>query len=533
MASQVFPLQGRGEPTGGDTMTETETTDRGRRSVLAPLYVLVAVKLLFHLAVNLQGGYGIFRDELYYLACADHLAWGYVDQPPLSIFLLAVTRALLGDSLFALRLVPAIAGAAVVLVTGLLARELGGGRLAVTLAALGSMIAGFNLAVSGIWSMNVFDLLLVALASYFLARLLRTEDPRWWLAIGAALGLGLLDKIGVLWVGLGVFAGIALTRERRWLRTWWPWAGGAIAAALFLPYVLWNAANGWPHLEFIDRAVSGKYSGLSAWSFLSGQVLVQNPFNLPLWLAGLAWLFFARGGRRFRPLGIVWLTACVVLTANGHSKADYLASAYAALFAAGGVAWERTLPNRAAVRGAALAFVAAGALLAPFAVPMLPVPTYVAYARALGIAPSTPEGHELGELPQFYADMFGWEEKARAVAEVYHALPEEDRRRAAIFSDNYGRCGAIDYWADEYDLPGAIGNHNSYWLWGPGDATGEVVVVLGGDRDDLERRFESVEPAGVAGCEHCIPYERDLPIYVCRHLRLTMEELWPLAKHYD
>lgn len=509
------------------------STDRSRHHELAPLYVLVAAKLLFHLAVNLQGGYGIFRDELYYLACADHLAWGYVDQPPLSIFLLAVTKAVLGDSLFALRLVPAVAGAAVVLVTGLLARELGGGRLAVTLAALGSIVALFPLAVSGIWSMNVFDLLFVALASYFLARLINSENPRWWLAIGVTLGLGLLDKIGVLWVGLGIFAGTVLTRERRWLRTWWPWAAGAVAAALFSPYLLWNAANGWPHLEFIDRAVSGKYSGLSAWSFLSGQILIQNPVNLPLWIAGLAWLLAAPSGRRFRPLGIVWLTACLVLLANGHSKAEYLASAYAALFAAGGVAWERMLPRHFAVRGVAVAIVASGILLAPFVTPVLPVATYVRYAAALGVAPSTPEGHELAELPQFYADMFGWEEKARAVAEVYHALPEEERRKAAIFASNYGRCGAIDYFADEYDLPGAIGSHNNYWHWGPGAATGEVVIVLGGDREDLERRFESVELAGVATCDYCIPYERDLPIYVCRGPLLTIEELWPLTKHYD
>ncbi len=512
----------------------TETADHNRRLELAPLFVVVTFKLLVHLVVNLRGGYGIFRDELYYLACADHLAWGYVDQPPLSIFLLALTRAVLGDSLFALRLVPAVAGAAVVLVTGLLARELGGGRFAITLAALGSAVAGFHLAVSSFWSMNIFDLLLVALALFSLARLLRTGDPRWWLAIGVTLGLGLLNKIGVLWVGLGVFVGIfATASERRWLRTWWPWAAGAVAAVLFSPYLMWNTVNGWPHLEFIDSVVNGKYADLTPWSFLSGQVLIQNPLNLPLWIAGLGWLLFASEGRRFRPLGIVWLTAALVLIVNWHSKAEYLASAYAAVFAAGGVAWERLLPRRLVIRGAAMAVAAAGILLAPLAAPILPVESFIRYADALGIAPGTDEGHELAELPQFYADMFGWEEKARAVAEVYHALPEADRHKAAIFASNYGRSGAIDYWADELDLPGAIGNHNNYWLWGPGDATGEVVVILGGELEDLEQRFESVELAGVAACDYCIPYERDLPIYICRGLRMTIEELWPLTKHYD
>ncbi len=518
-----------------------------RKTDLSLLYVLVAAKLLFHLAINLFGGYEIFRDELYYLACADRLAWGYVDQPPLSIFLLAAVRAVFGDSLFALRLVPAIAGAAVVLLTGLLARELGGGRFAVALAAVGAMVSGANLALSSIYSMNVFDLLLVAVAAWLLIRLIRTEEPWIWIALGVTLGLGLLNKVGVLWVGFGIFAGIVATRERRWLVTPWPWAAGAVSALLFLPYGLWNAANDWAHLEFIESAVSGKYSGLSVWTFLSGQVLHQNPTTLPLWLGGLGWLLFAPGGRRFRLLGIVWVTACVVLIANGHSKAGYLASTYAMLFAAGGVAWETmfhmrafhsradgaTLPGRAAIRGAAIAVVASGIVLAPFATPMLPVDAYVRYARALGVDPGTDEGHELAELPQFYADMFGWEQKAAAVAEVYHALPASDRERAAIFADNYGRAAAIDYFADEYGLPGAVGSHNNYWIWGPGEATGEVVIVLGGDMEDLERRFESVVVAGVASCRYCIPYERDLKVHVCRGLRLEMTELWPVIKHYD
>jgi len=521
-------------PNGPADTTTTDGTDhRLTRSLLFLLLALAGVKLALHLGVNLFGGYGIFRDELYYLACASHPALGYVDQPPLSIWMLAGVRALLGDSLFAIRLLPAIAGAALVFVTGLLARELGGGRLAVSLAALCSLVAGFTLAVSSIWSMNIFDLLLVAVALLLLARLINREDHRLWIPLGVVLGLGLLNKVGVLWVGLGLFVGLLATRERRWLKTPWPWIAGALAAAIFTPFILWNATHDWAHLEFIRRAVEGKYAGLTAWSFLSGQLLIQNPVTLPVWLVGLGWLLFAPGGRRYRLLGIVWLTACLVLLANGHSKAEYLANVYPALFAAGGVAWERLLPDRRLARAAAVTVLLAGLVFAPFATPILPVETYVAYARALGVQPSTPEGHELAELPQFYADMFGWREKAEAVAAVYHALPQQDQEKAVIFGHNYGRSGAIDYWADELGLPGAVGNHNSYWWWGPGDWTGEVAIVLGGDREDLERRFASVELAGRAPCRWCIPYERNLPIYVCRHLFLPVDELWRLAKHYD
>ena len=334
-------------------------------------------------------------------------------------------------------------------------------------------------------------------------------------------------------IGLGLAAGLVVTRERKWLATRWPWLGGTIAMALFLPYVVWNATHDWAHVAFIESAVTGKYSGLDAWTFLSGLALNMNPSTLPLWLSGLGWLLFARAGARYRILGVVWAAACLVLLANGHSKSGYLASAFAMLYAAGGVAWERWIPARTALRAAAVAVVALGAALVPFATPILPVETYVRYAEALGIAPSTAEGHELAELPQFYADMFGWEEKAAAVAEVFHALPEEERAVATIFAENYGRSGAIDYWSDEYDLPGAIGNHNNYWLWGPGDARGEVVIVLGGDRDDLAERFASVELAGVATCDYCIPYERDVPIHVARGLVVPIEELWPLIGHYD
>jgi len=320
---------------------------------------------------------------------------------------------------------------------------------------------------------------------------------------------------------------------RRWLATPWPWAGGLLAGLFFTPYVLWNAGHDWAHLEFIRSAVGGKYSGLDAWRFLSGQFSDMNPSTFLVWTAGLVWLLFAREGRRFRAVGLIWVTACVVLLANGHSKPGYLASAYAALFAAGGVAWERMFPGRAWVRVAVTAVVASGIVFAPFATPMLPVETYIRYAKVLGVAPSTDELHELGELPQFYADMFGWKAKAEAVAAVYHRLPAEDQARAAIFGGDYGRAGAIDYYADEYGLPKAIGNHNNYWIWGPGDATGDVVIVLGGEIEDLERRFESVEVAGIASCDYCMPYEDDLPIHVCRTLRLPIAELWPLAKHYD
>jgi hypothetical protein len=502
------------------------------RLILWVLAALALAKFLLHLGINAFGGYEIFRDELYYLACADHLSWGYVDHPPLSVWLLAAVRSVIGDSLFALRFVPALAGAALVFFTGLLARELGGGRFAVLVAALCPWVAGQVLAASSIWSMNIFDLLIVAVVFWALARLINTRNPYEWIVVGAFLGLGLLNKVGVLWIGLGVFVGIVVTAERYWLRTRWPWLAGALSALLFVPYLAWNANHGWAHIQFIRAAVDGKYSGLTTWSFLSGQVLQQNPVTLPVWIFGLAWLLLASRGRRYRLLGIVWVTACLVLLINGHSKAGYLANAYPPLFAAGAVAWEQLI-RRPWARSLAILWLLLGLILAPLATPVLPVEQYVAYSRALGLGPSTDEGLELAELPQFYADMFGWREKAEGVAAVFHALPADEQTRTVIFGENYGRAGAIDYWAEELGLPGAISNHNSYWWWGLGGDVVETVIVLGGNREDLESSFEHVELAGLADCRWCLPYERELPIYVCRGLRTPMGSLWEEIRHYD
>jgi len=499
----------------------------------AGLLAVAGVELALHLFTNLRGGYGYFRDELYYLACADHLGWGYVDHPPLSIWLLAAWRGLFGSSLFALRLLPALAGTAASVVTGLLARELGGGRWAQGLAALGAATSIYHLAVSGVYSMNAYDLLLWAAALLLFTRLLHGASPRLWVGLGLLLGVGLLNKVGVLWLGAGIAVATLATPLRRSLKTRWPWLGAAAALLLFSPYLLWNAAHDLAHLEFIRNAVSEKYSGLDAWSFVSGQGLVQNPVNLLLWPLGLVWLLVHPPRREDRALAWVFLAVAAILLANGHSKAEYLSAAFAIPLAAGGIAWERLAAGRRWLAVAATGVLAAGFLLAPLVVPILPVERYVRYADALGVRPHTAESKQLADLPQFYADMFGWPEKARAVAQAYDSLSAEERAAAAVFAGNYGRAGAVDFFGRELGLPPAVCSHNSYWIWGPGDASGAVTIVLGGERADLERRCEQVELAATASCEHCMPYESDLPVWICRRLRAPLSEIWPAVKNYS
>jgi len=494
------------------------------------------ITLLLHFVANAFTAYGYFRDELYYIACSNHIDIGYVDQPPFSIYVLAVNRLLFGDSLFALRLLPALANAAIVFLAGLMARELGGGKFAQGLAAITALASPIYLGMTSIFSMNCFDILCWSLAAYVLILLIKTEQPRYWMILGVILGLGLLNKISVLWLGAGIAAGLLATPYRRWFRTPWPWIAGGIALLLFLPYVIWNVQHDFAHLEFIRNASGDKYSSQTALSFTFGQMLLQNPFSLPIWVAGLIFFLIDKEGRSFRPLGIVYVVAFLILVINGHSKAEYLSPAYGMLFAGGGVMVERFIAQRGwrwLQPTYAAILLLSGAVFAPFALPLLPVETFIKYQASMGIAPSTPEGKQLDKLPQFYADMFGWEEKAAAVARVFNTLSADEKAKCAIFADNYGRCGAIDFFGAKYGLPKSIGKHNNYWIWGPRQYTGEIVIVLGGRPEDHRKSFEQVVVADTTSCTYCMPYENHLTISVCRKLKIPMSEVWAQHRHYE
>ena len=504
----------------------------GGPSAIITLFALA--KLLLHLATS--PGYGYFRDEFYYLACADHLAPGYVDHPPLSIFLLWAVRHALGDSLFALRLLPAVLGAATVALVGLMARALGGGGWAAALAMTGALVAPEYLALNHFYSMNAFDTFFWALAAYLLILLIRGAGPRLWLLLGLVLGLGLANKISVLWLGGGLLVGILASAERRWLATPWPWLCGGVAAALFAPYVLWEVRHGWPTLEFIHNATTEKMADVAPLGFLVGQIRAMHPFTLPLWLGGLAWLLFHPTGKKYRLLGWMYLTVFVILALSGTSRSGYLAPAYTWLFAAGGAGGERLLerPRLVRLRPAVVAILLAGGVVAaPLALPLLPVETYIRYARVLGERPSTEERKELGDLGQFYADMHGWVAIVGTVAEVYRRLPPADAAAARIFAPDYGVAGAVDLLGRRQGLPPAISGHNNYWLWGPGDWDGRVLIVVGSSEERLRVLFATVERVATIDCGRCMPYENRRPIWVCRGLREPVADVWARVKHYD
>ena len=502
------------------------------RGILIP-GVLGLITALLHL-VTASDTYGIFRDELYYVANGRHLGLGYVDHPPLIGWISALATALFGESLLALRILPALAAGATVFLVCRIASTMGGGRWAQILAGVITALAPVYVALFGFLSMNAFDTMIWAGAVLIFAHLLRSEDLRWWIPFGLVAGLGLENKLSLLFLGFGLIVGLVLTRDWRHFGSRWMWLGGTISLLIFLPYLLWQIAHDWATLEFMARASKFKNLPLSPGEFIGVQILNMNPVVVPLVVAGLVFYFTSRG-KRFRSLGWAGL-AILALMVYLRAKPYYYAPVFPVYFAAGGIAVESLGSRRffGWLRPAyVVLIVLSGLLLAPLAKPVLPVETFVRYQAALGMAPGTDERKEVGRLPQFFADRLGWPELVETVAEVFHALPEDEQRQACIFGQNYGQAGAIDFFGPRFDLPPAISGHNSYWIWGHHDCNGQVVIIIGGDLDDHERTFASVEKAAMYTCNDCMPYEDDKPIWVARDAQLTIEEIWPQVRHFD
>jgi hypothetical protein len=506
---------------------------RTRFSESALIAFFSAVALLIHLLTN--GHYGYFRDELYYIACGRHLALGYVDQPPLSILILRLSEALLGNSLFAIRLLPALAGGTTVALTGAIARELGGRGWAIALGCAATLSALFYLAVGNFFSMNAFEPLFWMGCVYLFVLIINGGSPILWLWFGALLGLGLENKHSTAFFAVGIFVALLLTSERRHFAQKWIWLGGLIAFAIALPNILWQAQHHWPTYELLSNiAHSNKNVALSPVQFIAQQFVFLNPGTLPLWLAGLFWLFGSRDGRRYCALGIIYLVTLAEFVVL-HGKSYYLAPAYPMLFAAGGVAVERIFAARLRwIKPVFLgAIIAMGALCAPLVLPILPPDKLVAYMRTIHMEPPRTETSHTEALPQIFADQFGWEQMVGSVAHVYHHLRPEDEKRAAIFCQNYGEAGAIDFFGPKLGLPSAISGHQNYFLWGPRDWTGEVVLVLDTDDEDERKLFASVQDLGqIVSSPWAMPFERRNHIFLCRDLKVSVQEFWPRIKKW-
>lgn len=499
---------------------------------MALVLYIAAAKMALNLVVTLGDNY--FRDELYYLACAKRLAWGYVDHPPLSIVILAGTRALLGDSLVAIRLPVILATGVAVVLVGVLTRAMGGGRTAQWVAALAFAVMGTALAFASYFSMNPFDQVFWLLGAWIVVRILGGGDDRLWLVFGVVVGLGLLNKISVAFLVLGVLVGLVFSPRRRELLNPWLWAGGAIAVAIVVPHLVWQLFNKFPTLEFIRNAQAFKISPQPPLAFLGAQVLESNPATLPLWLGGLVALLVAPWVRPYRPLGVAFL-AVLVLFLVQQAKPYYLAPAYPPLLAAGAIGLERWGDRRhwpwlAPLVG--LWLLAGGVVVSLMGLPILSPEAYGRFVHATGFEAPQEERTDLATLPQILADRYGWENLAATVARVYGALPADDRPRAVILAWNYGEAGALEFYGPRYGLPPVLSTHNNYWVWGPGNATGDVIIAVGLRPQDLQPHCRSVEAAATVVSPYALPRENNLPVTICRGLKMPLMQVWRQLKRF-
>jgi hypothetical protein len=495
---------------------------------------LAFITLCVYLVTNLLGGYDYFRDEFYYIACTDHLAWGYVDHPPLSIFILWINRMLLGDSIFALRLLPAMAGAVLVYITGLLVREFGGGKVAQLPACLAVAFAPIYLIVNSFYSMNTFEPLFWMSAAYIIIRIIRTGNQRLWLLFGAIAGLGLQNKHSMLFFGFAIVVGLLLTNQRKQFRSKWFWYGGLIAIILFLPNLLWQVTHDWAILEFMRNAQQWKIAALSPWEFIAFQVLFQQPFVVPLWLGGILALFFLEDLKKYRLFGVAFI-ALLVLFIVQRGKPYYLSPIFPIVISAGAVAVEQFV-NRKNWRWLSNAYVVllifGGLVLLPLALPVLPVETYIRYAHALRLQQPKLERHGDIEMPQVFADRFGWREMVAEVAAIYDSLPPDEKAVAGIYAQNYGEAGAIDFYGGQYQLPKAISGHNNYWYWGTRGYSGKIMIIVGGRAENHRKVYDSVVQVTTHRNAYAMPYENNLPIYICKKPKIPLTDIWIRVKHY-
>jgi hypothetical protein len=504
------------------------------RPLLAVGAMLAVAGVTFAIHAVLSGRYGYFRDELYYIDLAHHLAPGYVDCAPLIAFYTRLAL-LLGGSLPALRLLPALASAGTVALTMYIAWQLGGGRYAQFFAGFCILINPGRLMLDSLLTMNSFEPLFWLGSMAVLIRITQTGNSRLWPWFGLLIGLGLENKHSTVFFGAAVVVALLLTEHRREFLRPWIWIAGAIALLIFLPNLVWQVRHHFPTLEDLENVRrTGKNVILSPPAFVLQQIMANHPLLAPVWLAGV--VSFLRH-RRTRVLGYIFVVFFLLMMAM-HAKDYYLFPLYPLVFAGGAVAFERWLNGRPQSTARALRYATPALLFVltlpifPLQLPILSPPAYVAYERRLGFQQPKTETHHESLWPQAFADQIGWEQLTQDVSRIYHALPPDEQAHAGIRASNYGEAGAIDFFGPQYGLPHAICAHQNHFLWGPPPEMPRTIIYLQADRDALRQNCASVEQAGVHYNQYGMGEENE-PIYVCRGPRFDYRQTWPTLKHWD
>lgn len=485
--------------------------------------------------------YGYLADELYFIACSRHLAWGYVDQPPL-VAVAAWMSAPTGYNLIALRIFPALMAALAVWVASRIARELGGGRFAQTLAALATMMVPAYLLLGNMLVTTSFEPLSWSLLIYFVIRLVRSDDPRYWLAIAAAFTFGMYSKYSMLLLAAAVGVGLLLTPQRRVFASRWFAIAVALSFIAILPNAAWQWSHGWPFLGVLHGDYTHRHpfqTGLmleyknmlaNTVAFVAEQFLYTNPFIAIVWLIGLGALMLRSSLRdmRWLPIAYVLLIVVAILT---EAKGYYIVAIYASLVAVGSVVVERWLRARAMQTATVVALLACTIPAAPLSIPILPIKTFIAYSQLLHLTGQN--GTQPKLVQPLYAEEFGWDEFTKRVADVYHSLPPAQRARTGIFADTYGDAGALALFGPRYGLPAIIGSQNNFYLWGPHGYDGRSLLVIGATEQDTVRKyFRKMTLLTTIDNPYKWVVQGPDPVYLCTDPVAPLPQIWPKLGWY-
>jgi len=503
----------------------SETAARSARRDRSPwLGIALIAGAAFGVEMAVSARYGYVRDELYFLAAGHHLAFGYVDQPPLTPLLARISAAATGDTLAGLRILPALALAGLVVATAAMSRLLGAGRTGQLLAALAAAACAEYLGAMHELTTTVPDFVFWTITLLLVMRLLASQDPRWWVAIGGCLGVGSEAKWNIGFLAAALGAGFLATDARRLLRSRYLLLGAVIAAALAAPDLIWQALHGWPSLD-VFRALHGA-AGHNRAVYWPAQILFTGPVLTPVWVTGAIWSLRSASARRFRPVAIACVGTIVVQFVLG-GKAYYPGAAYTFLLAAGSVPLERWLAARqplarrikpAVVVSAAM--LTGAAMAAPIALSVLP-------ARTLHTVPLQKINYDLAET-------IAWPKLAALVAREYDSLPAAQRPQTAILTGNYGEAGAIDRYGPGLALPQAYSGANNFWLWGPPPAADRSAIAVNVDPALLRREFAHVRLAatffnGLGVSDD----EQGAQIFIATGLRSSWAQAWPAFRDYS
>jgi hypothetical protein len=485
-----------------------------------------AVALVAHLAV--ANRYGFFRDELYFIVCGQHPAFGYADQPPL-VPLLAAAAYALGHQLWMVRTIPALAAAGTVLASVAFARLYGGGNGAANLTGATVATAPIFLGIAGTFNTTVFEPVVWTLLGLLLARAIRNDDGRALLWSGVVAGLALEAKyFVVVWI-VALCIAFTMTSFRSIFGRRELLLAAGIATVIAVPSLVWQAFHGFPFAQLVAHA-GRKNASMTFVDFALAQLLVMNPLAAPVWFAGIVAPFVRRDLADARAFSIAFAIALAATFAGG-GKDYYIAAAFPIAFAIGAIAIERVVDLRLRVVYA-IAVVALAAVLVPLALPVLPPASVHPYMVAIHVAPKPRERTPSGDLPQTFADQFGWPELAAVVARVYDGLPPAERAKAYVLAGNYGEAAAIDVFDAGRGMPPTLSGHNQYWLWGHHGYDGAVLIDIGATVKGDLRDCRSATLAATFSSAHIMPYEDNMGIVICRGLRIPVETMWAKQKFY-